>query len=240
MAAKPPALTPPLSSALLRIDHEPRPNPRPQARCLREDGQNPMASPEPEHLPRPARPVRQHGNPATLGVLVHSKEDCMSIGGHQSAAMKNDEWLTPPGIVKALGNFDLDPCAPSDSRRPWDTAKQHFSVEDDGLSKPWVGRVWCNPPYGSEAAHWLKRMAEHGNGIALIFARTETAMFFEHVWKSADAVLFVKGRLHFHYVDGSRAAANSGAPSALIAYGKANVDSIRISGIAGALVDRWT
>lgn len=161
----------------------------------------------------------------------------MSIGGHQSAAMLKDEWLTPPSIIESLGPFDLDPCAPSAERRPWDMALNHYSVEDDGLKKPWFGRVWCNPPYGLEASRWLNRLADHGDGIALIFARTETAMFFEHVWAKADAILFIKGRLHFHHVDGTRAAANSGAPSVLIAYGRTNVDSLRSSGIEGALID---
>jgi hypothetical protein len=94
----------------------------------------------------------------------------MSIGGHQSAAMLNDEWLTPPEILQALGPFDLDPCAPI--KRPWPMAAEHYTVEDNGLAQPWVGRVWCNPPYGLETARWLNRMAQHGNGIALIFART--------------------------------------------------------------------
>lgn len=158
----------------------------------------------------------------------------MSMGGHQSARMKNDEWLTPPEIIRALGPFDLDPCAPI--VRPWEMAAKHYTIEDDGLVQPWHGRVWCNPPYGREAAAWLDRMAMHGNGIALIFARTETDMFFRYVWSLADGVLFLRGRLHFHYVDGRRAAANSGAPSCLVAYGQANVDALAGSGIDGHLV----
>ncbi len=156
------------------------------------------------------------------------------MGSHQSAKMKNDEWLTEPGIVTKLGEFDLDPCSPID--RPWDTALRHFSKLDDGLSIPWFGRVWCNPPYGREATKWLEKLKLHGNGVALIFARTETKMFFDHVWEDADAILFIKGRLYFHYVDGTRAKANSGAPSCLIAYGAENVESLRNSGIAGKLV----
>lgn len=159
----------------------------------------------------------------------------MSMGGHQGAVMLKDEWLTPPHIIKALGSFDLDPCAPHESRRPWDMASRHYSAEDDGLKQPWKGRVWCNPPYGLEAAKWLDRLADHGNGIALIFARTETAMFFEHVWGRADAVLFLRGRLHFHHADGTRAAANAGAPSVLVAFGKANVQALRDCGIEGQL-----
>ncbi|WP_244126355.1 phage N-6-adenine-methyltransferase [Burkholderia gladioli] len=134
--------------------------------------------------------------------------------------MKNDEWLTPPEWIRVLGPFELDPCAPV--VRPWDTARIHFTVEDNGLAREWLGRVWCNPPFGREAVKWLRRMAKHGNGIALIPARTETAMFYETVWPCADSVCFVRGRPHFHYVDGQRAPFNSGAPICLVAYGRDN------------------
>ena len=157
------------------------------------------------------------------------------IGSHQSAVMKNDEWLTPPELHGNLGNFDLDPCAPIN--RPWPTASQHFTTNDNGLIKPWVGRVWMNPPYGRGAAAWLDRLAEHGNGIALIFARTETDMFFRHVWEKADAVLFLRGRLHFHYVTGKRAKANAGAPSCLIAYGQENASILNDCGLSGQMVN---
>lgn len=158
----------------------------------------------------------------------------MSMGSHQSAAMISDTWLTPPSIIAALGAFDLDPCCPP--VMPWKTATVHYSAEQDGLASPWFGRVWCNPPYSKEAVKWLRKMAAHGNGIALTFARTETAWFFETVWRRADAVLFLEGRIHFHYPSGERAEANAGAPSCLVAYGLANVSSLRESGIAGQLV----
>lgn len=142
------------------------------------------------------------------------------MSSHQSPVMRTDEWLTPPEILAKLGAFDLDPCSPI--VRPWDTARRHYTVADDGLSKEWFGRVWMNPPFGREATRWMHRLAEHGNGIALIPARTETAMFYESVWTRADAVLFLKGRPHFHRVDGSRASFNSGAPICLVAYGQRN------------------
>lgn len=153
----------------------------------------------------------------------------MSLSGHQSAAMKNDEWLTPPDIMAKLGVFDLDPCSPI--VRPWDTAIAHFNVHDNGLAQPWHGRVWCNPPFGREAVKWLRRMADHGNGVALIPARTETIMFYECVWGAADAVLFIQGRPHFHTVDGKRAPFNSGAPICLIAYGVSNIVALERSGL---------
>lgn len=158
----------------------------------------------------------------------------LGIGGHQSAAAGKDEWLTPPNIVRALGRFDLDPCSPI--VRPWPTAARHYTIEDDGLSAPWGGRVWLNPPYGSQTGAWLRRLAEHGNGIALIFARTDTAMFFGEVWGRADAALFLRGRLFFHHVSGEEARHNAGAPSVLVAYGLGNVTALRQSGLDGKLI----
>lgn len=128
-----------------------------------------------------------------------------------------DEWLTPPHITEELGPFDLDPCSPIN--RPWNTANVHYTVDDDGLNQNWSGGVWCNPPYGRVAANWLEKCSNHNNCIALIFARTETKMFFNHVWDSASAVLFIKGRLKFHHVDGSQGG-TAGAPSVLVAYGE--------------------
>lgn len=128
----------------------------------------------------------------------------------------------------------MDPCAPI--VRPWDTARTHFTIEDDGLAQEWSGRVFCNPPFGREAVQWLRRCRDHGNAIALIPARTETAMFYECVWGAADAVLFLKGRPHFHYVTGVRAQFNSGAPICLVAYGAENARSL-VSSALGAVVD---
>jgi hypothetical protein len=158
------------------------------------------------------------------------------IGGHHSPRAITDEWLTPPEVLAALGPFDLDPCAPI--VRPWPMAAEHYTIEDNGLSKPWHGRVWLNPPYGppSVVGPWLARMAEHGRGIALIFARTETEVFFRHVWGSARALLFLRGRLHFHRTDGSRAKNNSGAPSVLIAYGAVDAHQLAACGLAGAFI----
>lgn len=158
----------------------------------------------------------------------------MSIGGHQSPVMKSDTWLTPPHVLDALGEFDLDPCTPD--AMPWPTAKARFTERDDGLAQNWFGRVWLNPPYGRAAATWLDRMATHNHGTALIFARTETDMFFRQVWERASALLFLEGRLHFHHADGTRAKANSGAPSVLIAYGLHDTDVLAECDLPGAFV----
>ncbi len=146
-----------------------------------------------------------------------------------------EEWLTPPEIITSLGTFDLDPCAPSEEQRPWKTAKHHYCEKMDGLSKRWFGRVWCNPPYGRKTFDWLRRLSEHGNGVALIFARTETKGFHREIWNKADAVFFFLGRLNFYHTDGTRGG-TANAPSCLVAYGTNNTESIIKSGLPGKLI----
>ena len=144
-------------------------------------------------------------------------------------------WLTPPSIKDPLGPFDLDPCA-APSPRPWATASRHIELPEDGLAAEWTGRVWCNPPFGTQTAAWIRRMAEHGNGVALVFARTDTKMFMQWVWPYASAVMFLAGRPKFYRPDGTQAKGNSGGPIVLIAYGQANADALRSSGLAGEVV----
>jgi hypothetical protein len=111
-----------------------------------------------------------------------------------------------------------------------------LTEREDGLATEWEGRVWLNPPYSKEAVKWLRKLAEHGEGIALVFARTETSWFFETVWRKATAILFLEGRLHFHHADGTRAPANAGAPSCLVAYGDVDAHRLETSGIPGYFV----
>jgi len=138
----------------------------------------------------------------------------------------NDEWLTPPELIKALGEFDLDPCSPIPEKRPWPTAKNHFSILDNGLQQPWFGRVWCNPPYGSKAKYWLAKCAEYKNVTALIFARTETQQFFNYIWTKATSVCFIKGRIAFYDITGKKRL-SAGAPSVLITWNDINANILK-------------
>lgn len=143
------------------------------------------------------------------------------------------EWLTPPELVKKLGKFDLDPCTPV--KPPFVHAKINFNLNDNGLSKEWFGRVYMNPPYGKGMEIWMEKLKIHGNGIALIFARTETKLFFNHIWNDAHAILFVKGRIKFYNIDGEQKG-TPGAPSVFIAYGEENAIALEKSDIEGKFI----
>lgn len=163
----------------------------------------------------------------------------MTIGSHQSCVGKSHTHLTPRHIIDALGPFDLDPCAAPEPR-PWATAAHHIALPDDGLAAPWAGRVWLNPPFDRySVGQWIRRLADHGNGICLLHARTETD-WFEPVWQAADVILFLASRIKFCRQDGTPHEANSGAPVILAAFGPDNMASLANSGIDGHLVWKWS
>jgi hypothetical protein len=171
---------------------------------------------------------------ARPGVDVRGQKARGGIGSHtrpnEGATV---EWYTPAGIFEALGVFfDLDPCAPKRGvncpARQW--CNRAYERRQDGLSQPWRGRVWLNPPYGPQTELWMRRLAAHGDGIALVFARTETRWWHETV-RAASAVCFIAGRLTFVAEDGLPSPYNSGGPSALVAYGQECAEAVASAGL---------
>ena len=159
----------------------------------------------------------------------------MSLGSHQQTVGKSQTHITPKWIIEQLGPFDLDPCAAWP--RPWHCANHSFTR--DGLSRSWEGRVWLNPPFNRyEVGKWIERLAKHGNGTALLHARTETN-WFQPCWEYAQAILFMADRIKFCLPDGTEQPANSGAPPVLVAFGDHDAHRLELSGISGALVHGW-
>lgn len=107
----------------------------------------------------------------------------------------HDTTLTPLDLIEKLGGFDFDPCGYAGHP----TAKDMIVWPQDGLLRPWIGSVWCNPPY-SDPGPWMKRMARHSNGIALVLCSTDTE-WFQDTAKSAEHFLFMKGRPRFLRTD---------------------------------------
>lgn len=139
---------------------------------------------------------------------------------------ETNEWYTPSWIFDALDlKFDLDPCQPSGGIS-WIPVDQYYTPESNGLISPWSGCVWLNPPYGREVGKWLNRLYLHGNGIALVAARTGTRWFHEYVPKS-DGVFFFQGRIRF--VDGLQrtSVGGPGFDSMLIAFGSECQEALR-------------
>lgn len=91
------------------------------------------------------------------------------------------------------------------------------------------GRIWLNPPYSRPLIEqFVKRLAEHGNGIALLFNRCDSKMFQDVIFKKATAMKFLRNRIRFFRPDGTRGD-SPGCGSVLIAFGRENAEILRIA-----------
>jgi hypothetical protein len=120
------------------------------------------------------------------------------------ALMSSDdvEWYTPPevrdAVVAALGGIvDVDPCADEGCTFP---ATQHFTKDDNGLIRPWLGRVYMNPPYGRTIGVWTTKLRDElragwaTEAVALLPARTD-ALWWQEL--APPVVCQIRGRLRF-------------------------------------------
>ncbi len=113
----------------------------------------------------------------------------------------SDEWSTPQDVVDIMagwyGPFDLDPCCRVETAK----APAYFTKADDGLAKPWHGRVWVNPPY-SKPRVWIEKAVEAVQSgacqrvVMLLPCSTDTTWFHDLVLPNAD-VTFMRGRVRF-------------------------------------------
>lgn len=127
----------------------------------------------------------------------------VSINMKNIKAMLSSEdmtWGTPQAFFDDLDkefNFTLDPCATPETAK----CEKFFTPEIDGLKQSWDGfNVFCNPPYGSEIKHWVKKASETRGGVVvmLIPARTDTRYFHDYIYqKEGVEIRFIKGRLKF-------------------------------------------
>lgn len=129
-----------------------------------------------------------------------------------------DQWATPDYIFNTYNsvyNFTLDACASH-----WNyKVDNYYTEEDNGLEQPWTGVVWCNPPYGRQIKHWIRKGYEASKAgatvVMLIPARTDTAYWHEYVMKGK--ITFLRGRLKFIRPDGTEGDA-APFPSAIVVF----------------------
>ena len=148
-------------------------------------------------------------------------------------------WETPPELVAALesvfGRFDLDPCAASaDANRARVKARVRLTVSDNGLTVPWRGRVFVNPPYGRQLGPWVAKCAEESARgavvVGLVPARTDTRWWHMQIAGAAD-VFMLRGRLRFG--DGAMPAP---FPSAIVVWG---ASATQVAQLGVALPGAW-
>lgn len=118
----------------------------------------------------------------------------------------------------------------------WATAKEMYNKQDDGLSKEWFGRVWLNPPYSRPLIEkFVSKMADHNNGIALLFNRCDNKIFQKIIFKKATAIKFLSHRIRFYRPDGTRGD-SPGCGSVLVAFGEENAEILQRCNLEGKYI----
>ena len=152
----------------------------------------------------------------------------------EKGKITSDEWYTPKYIIDELGIFDTDPCAPIEPI--YQTAIRMYNKNHDGLSKNWIGRVWLNPPYSRPLIEqFIKKMADHNDGIALLFNRCDSKMFQDIIFQKATAMKFLKNRIKFIKPDGT-IGGHPGCGSILIAFGVENAKILKQCKLEGKYI----
>lgn len=116
------------------------------------------------------------------------------------------EWYTPrkylDAAVEVMGAIDLDP-ASSAAAQDHVQAHRHYTMDDDGLSHDWSGRVFLNPPYAmphiKSFTHKLVDSFGSGSvreGILLTNNATDTE-WFHTAMNACTALCFTRGRIRF-------------------------------------------
>jgi hypothetical protein len=131
---------------------------------------------------------------------------------------------------------DLDPCGfyGPDGKPFVETAREYYVLPQNGLRLDWHGTVFCNPPY-DENIHWVRKCRQYHDDtkndvILLIFSKTDTNYFQDHVPKST-GLNFLAGKLAFRDATGKQCGL-APCPSVLVAFGEGAYERIcRVEGI---------
>ena len=92
------------------------------------------------------------------------------------------------------------------------------------------------PPYSRPLIElFVRKLAEHGNGIALLFNRCDSKMFQDVIFPKATGMKFLRHRIRFYRPDGARGDSPSRG-SILLAFGEDNAEILRNCAIEGKYV----
>lgn len=147
---------------------------------------------------------------------------------HGQQGPDKDERFTPAWVFDGLGlAFDTDPASPGHGCGDVVPATTKLTIADDGLTAPWSGRVWLNPPF-SNATPWAQRWIAHGNGVFL--GPIANAQWAQDLMTAADLLWLCRD---FAFTHPTHAGKRSSMPLFMAAMGSDCADGLRRLAMSG-------
>ena len=155
--------------------------------------------------------------------ILESKQDNIEITTplilklskpHVSNNSGENEWYTPYEFIEAalltMGSIDLDP-ASSELANKTVKATEFYTAKNNGLTEPWTGNVWLNPPYAQPLiSQFCDKLALElsaiNQAIVLINNATETK-WFQGIAELSSSICFPSSRIKFIDKQGNRCGA---------------------------------
>jgi phage N-6-adenine-methyltransferase len=167
--------------------------------------------------------VNTQGRLKASAALKTARKTTASKLNREMYSSASAEWETPPELFDALDekfHFTLDVCATPLNAK----CASYYTKAEDGLSLPWHGVCWMNPPYGREISKWVQKAYEStiGTGtvvICLLPARIDEKWWHDYVIGHAYKTVFIPGRLKFSR-NGTASKSSAPFPSALAVFGQ--------------------
>jgi len=125
----------------------------------------------------------------------------LSLFGISQTELTSDDYYTPKWIFDALRlTFDIDVASPPNGP-PNTPCRKYFTQIDNGLTQPWNGSVYLNPPF-TEITPWVNKWLNHANGVLLV--PMSKSKWFNNLWNSNAAIIALPYNLKFDDPTGGR------------------------------------
>jgi hypothetical protein len=139
-------------------------------------------------------------------------------GSHPNQRQLTPAYVLRPAVLDLGADEWLDPCTEPDNPTG---ATRFFTADDDGLAQRWPELpAFVNPPYSKAKEPWVEKCIAHGEHhatVLLIPSHTDTRIF-HRAMQSAEAVVFIKGRVKFGVLRANGRQEAASHPSCLIGW----------------------
>lgn len=137
--------------------------------------------------------------------ISHVPDLFLTADQYPKRELTGDDYYTPEWIMNrvraAMGQIDLDPASHVIANKVV-KAKAFYTVNENGLLRPWFGNVWLNPPFSNWGNFAERASIEWENGniemlICLVSATLMTAHYFHSFICESSSIIIPKGRMKF-------------------------------------------